>query len=128
MTSPRKTILVVDDEPDILAYLAVIFEDNGFETVPAADGTEALILARSATPDLITLDITMPGKSGLRTYRDIKDDPQLAAIPVVIITAAENTMEGFLQMLGDEAEPEGFLNKPINVEALLDIAESILAG
>ncbi len=57
-------ILVIDDEPDIVDFLTTLFEDHGFETRSAHNGTEGLARAREQVPDLITLDVTMPGKSG----------------------------------------------------------------
>ncbi len=119
MTSPKKTILIVDDEPDVLDYLAAVFEDNGYETVSAADGLEAFESAQATQPDLITLDITMPGQSGLQTYRDIKGVPKLKQIPVVIITATADSAEQFLSFLGELPEPEAFISKPIQTETLL---------
>jgi len=127
MMTNRKTILIVDDEPDVRTYLTALLEDTGFEAVPAADGIEAFTLARSAKPDLVTLDITMPGQSGLQTYKDLKSDPELKAIPVIIITAAERSMESFMQLLDGEPEPEAFLSKPIDTAALLEIAQSLLS-
>ncbi len=128
MTSPKKRILVVDDEPDVLAYLAAILEDNGYETISAADGLEAFESARSTRPHLITLDITMPGQSGLQTYRDIRGVPALKEIPIVIITATSDSMEQFLNLLNGLPKPEGFLNKPIHTGALLELIANLIPG
>ena len=67
------------------------FEDNGFAVVTAADGEEAEQKVKSEMPDLITLDISMPEKSGVRFYRETKNDATLKNIPIVIVTGVEST-------------------------------------
>ena len=68
----KRTILIVDDEPDVAAYLKAFFEDNGFRAVTAADGKQGFEKATAEHPDLITLDITMPEESGVRMFRDLQ--------------------------------------------------------
>ena len=82
----RKKVLVLDDEPNVVAYLETLLQDNGYDTVSAGDGREGMEKARSEKPDLITLDISMPEESGVRFFRELKEDPDLAGIPVVIVT------------------------------------------
>jgi len=82
----KKKILAIDDEPDERLYLATLLEDNGYATDTAEDGNEGMEKAKAAPPDLITLDISMPEKSGVRFYREIRKDPELAKIPIVIVT------------------------------------------
>ncbi|NIO27745.1 MAG: response regulator [Candidatus Latescibacteria bacterium] len=69
------TILVVDDEPDALAHIASILEDNGAITLHASDGYEAIELARKEKPDLMTLDLSMPGKSGVDVFVEVREIP-----------------------------------------------------
>jgi CheY-like chemotaxis protein len=85
--SNRRTILVVDDEPHVVVYLEMLLQDQGYATVSAANGREGMEKARAHTPDLICLDITMPEESGVRMYRSLKEDPRLASIPVLVVTA-----------------------------------------
>ena len=125
--SYKAKILIVDDEPDVLDYLIAIFEDNGYEVISAAGGKEAFELARSIKPSLITLDITMPDQSGVRTYRDIKTDPDLKDIPIIVITATVNSAQSFLNLLNGFQGPEGFLNKPINTKELIKITETLIS-
>ena len=68
-----KKILIVDDDPDISEYLSTFFQDNGYATETAKDGVEAMEMVEAALPDLIALDITMPEKSGVRFYREMKE-------------------------------------------------------
>ncbi|MBF0225641.1 MAG: response regulator [Desulfobacterales bacterium] len=126
--SEKKKILVVDDEQDVLTYLTTLFEDNGYETVTAMNGIQAFELAKSEKPDIITLDMTMPDQSGVRTYRYYKEDPELKNIPVIIITAMGDTMHTFLHKLKGFADPEGFMAKPIDPKALLDMISKYLSA
>ena len=72
MAKPQdKTILVVDDEPDIVMFLSTALEEAGFNVVTAADGNEALERVKEATPDFISLDLVMPGKSGIRFFHEL---------------------------------------------------------
>lgn len=124
--SNKNKILIVDDEPDVVDYLIAIFEDNDYEVISAAGGKEAFELACSAKPDLITLDITMPDQSGVRTFRDIKNNPDMKDTPIIVLTATVNSAQGFLDLLNGFPGPEGFLNKPINTKELLRLTESLL--
>ena len=83
----QKTILIIDDEAAVVTYLDTLLQDNGYATITAENGKVGLEKAQSDPPDLICLDITMPEESGIRFYRNIKEDPQLADIPVVVVTA-----------------------------------------
>jgi CheY-like chemotaxis protein len=124
--SNKNKILIVDDEPDVLDYLVAIFEDNGYEVVSASGGKEAYELARSNKPTLITLDITMPDQSGVRTYRNIKNNPELNGIPIIVLTATVNSAQSFLELLNGFPGPEGFLNKPIDTKELIKLTETLL--
>ena len=130
----RKTILVVDDEPHVVSYLEMLLQDQGYDTVAAADGREGLEKARSHTPDLICLDITMPEESGVRMYRNLKEDPELHSIPVVVVTAVTGLggdpepFRSFLSTRKKTPPPEGFFSKPIDREAFLEKVGEILAA
>jgi CheY-like chemotaxis protein len=119
-TDDKKTILVVDDEPHVVTYLETLLQDNGFETVAASNGREGMEEVIAKKPHLICLDITMPQESGLRFYRDLKDDPALRAIPVVIVTAVTgyggdpDGLKKFLSERRHVPPPEGFFSKPID--------------
>ncbi len=124
--SNKKKILVVDDEQDVLTYLTALFQDNGYEVITAKDGVEGFDLAKAEKPDLITLDITMPDQSGVRTYRYYKGNDDLKEIPVIIVTAIGDSMRSFLKKLGGFPEPEGFMNKPIDEAELLKMTSDLL--
>ena len=82
-----KTVLVVDDEPNVREYLAQILRDAGFNVLTACDGDAALEMIRRRRPDFISLDLVMPKKSGHKLLYEIRKDKELARIPVVIVTA-----------------------------------------
>jgi CheY-like chemotaxis protein len=124
--SRKKKILVVDDEQDVLIYLTALFQDNGYDVITAKDGIEGFDLAKKEKPDLITLDITMPDQSGVRTYRYYKGNDELRNIPVIIITAIGDSMRSFLKKLSGFPEPEGFMNKPIDEKTLLQMVSDLL--
>jgi len=132
--APVKKVLIVDDEPDIVSYLEMILQDNGFTTVSAADGNEALELMRSERPDLVTLDISMPEASGTRFYKEVRTDPELKEIPVFIVTGVtglggdEHAYEKFISGRRLVPAPEGFFHKPIDREAFVKAVKELLGG
>ncbi|MBU2490214.1 MAG: response regulator [Proteobacteria bacterium] len=126
----EKKVLVVDDEPDVRSFLAACIEDAGFIVDTAMDGVEALEKVHKSPPDLITLDMVMPRKSGIRFMRELRADPELCSIPVIIITAhardefgSEDIRE--LSAFTARMKPKYVMEKPITpprlVEAIADI-------
>ena len=122
----KKKILIIDDEKDILSYFETFFQDNGFDTIIATDGLEGYMLAKLKKPDLITLDITMPDQSGIKTYYQYKNDPNLNNIPIIIITAVYNSLKKFLKDIHGLPKPEGFMTKPIILTELIEKVNNIL--
>ena len=82
----KKKIMVIDDDPAVVEYLTTLFEDNGYDTCSAKDAFEGIEVAREQKPDLITLDLEMPGEWGPRFYRKMTEDPNLKNVPVVVIS------------------------------------------
>ena len=91
VSTPRRpedvTVLIVDDEVDITTYLSAVLEDAGMNVVVAHDGDQALDAIRHRIPDLISLDLVMPRKSGHKLLYELRKDKQLSRIPVLIVTA-----------------------------------------
>jgi CheY-like chemotaxis protein len=117
-----KTVLIVDDEPNVRDYLRMILEDAGFRVVTAGDGEEALQRIRESPPDFISLDLIMPRRSGHRLLLDLKHDRILGRIPVLIVTAHAHDELGRqdLQDILDGAVMSGpgtYLEKPVNPES-----------
>jgi len=111
-------ILVVDDEPDALSYISTVLEDHGAETLQAGDGDAALELARNGAPDLITLDLSMPGKSGIEVFTELRSDQRTRHIPVCVITGHPE-LRKLIYERPASPQPEGFVNKPVDERTLL---------
>lgn len=117
--SEDKTVLVVDDEPTVRDYLATVLEDAGFKVLMAADGEEGLEIIRRHRPDLISLDLIMPRKSGHKLLYELKRDKELSRIPVLIVTAhaRDDLGKGDLEDLLENrvmSGPGTYLEKPVN--------------
>jgi len=129
-----KKILIVDDEPDVVSYLEMILQDNGYETLTAGNGSEALKILRREKPDLVTLDISMPESSGTRFYVELKKDPELSATPVFIVTAVTGFggdkygYEKFISHRRLVPPPEGFFPKPIDRKEFIAAVKEQLSG
>ena len=82
----KRKILIVDDDPNIVDYLVTLFEDNGYATCSANNAQDGFEAAKKEVPDLITLDLEMPGEWGPRLFRKISEEKSLKNIPVVVIT------------------------------------------
>ena len=106
----RARILIVDDEPNNRLLLQVMLANDGYEIVTASAGTEALALVEQQPPDLIVLDVMMPGMDGYQVAARIKTNPATRHIPVIMLTALsdKNSM-----MHGLNAGAEEFLTKPV---------------
>lgn len=128
MPDDAKTVLVVDDDPDACDFLTTVLEDNGYATVVAKDGTEAIAALEKDAPDLVTLDITMPEKSGVAVYRRLKEDDQLKSIPVIIVTGVSGEFQKFISTRRQVPPPEGYISKPVDHEHLLKMVADLLAS
>ncbi|MCB1061467.1 MAG: response regulator transcription factor [Verrucomicrobiae bacterium] len=110
------TILVVDDEKDIRDLIVLNLQREGFASLEAADGLEAFKLAKKKAPDLIILDLMMPHKDGLSTYRDLRDDSRTRGIPVIMLTARGRLEE---KITGLESGADDYIVKPFSPRELM---------
>jgi CheY-like chemotaxis protein len=113
-----KTVLIVEDEPDVQAFLAATLEDAGFKVTTASNGQDAYNRVKEAKPDAITLDLVMPRQSGVAFYKRLRANSKFATIPVLIITAHARDdlgQEDFNEIMkGKEVPPpQGYLEKPV---------------
>ena len=111
-----RKVLVVDDEDDVRLFLRTVFEDAGAEVCEASDGDEGIAMAVKEKPDLISLDITMPEKSGVAVYRKLKEDDRLKGVPVIIVTGISDEFERFISTRRQVPPPEGYISKPVDAE------------
>ncbi len=123
----KKKILVIDDQEDTLSYLTTLLEDNGYQTISAQDGSEGLEKARAGKPDLITLDVSMPEKSGVKALRELQEDAATARIPVVIVTGLSEDFKQYIHHRRQVSPPAGYISKPIDKAELLNTIKKILA-
>ncbi len=119
-------ILIVDDEKDVVTYLSTFLQDNGFDTIIAFDGKECFELAKKEKPDLITLDITMPNESGVRSFRNLQESEETKDIPIIIITGVSPEFKNFISTRKQVYPPIAYFEKPINREELLEKIKEIL--
>lgn len=127
MAENTKTILVVDDDADTRTYLTTVLEDNGFATVAAKDGADALAKVEGAPPDLVALDVAMPEKSGVAVYRALKEDDRFKGIPVIIITGISEDFKKFISSRRQVPPPEGYIAKPVDFEEFLTMVRNLLS-
>lgn len=122
----KKKIIVIDDDPDLVTFMTVFLGDNGYETLSASDGEEGIAKIRSERPDLILLDISMPTKSGVKCYREVREDPELKSIPVIMVTGVAEDFKGFISTRRQVPPPDGYLSKPVEKQELLDTIAKLL--
>ena len=134
-----KKILVIDDEPDAITYIETVLADSGYDPISTTSPTKAINLAKSEKPDLILLDLIMPDKSGISLFGELKSDPELKGIPVVVVsgvsqvTGADFSEFSFKLPSPSEAEggtiyvrPDGFLEKPVDPPELIRVLKEVL--
>ena len=124
-----KKIFVIDDEPDTVAYLSVLLEDNGYDVISAHNVEEAMALLKDNSPDLIMVDVMMPGASGLNFVVQLRQDPRHDAVPVIMVTGKAEVFQDKGRSYLDRYNvrpPEGILEKPFEHEVLLRTVERLL--
>ena len=120
----EKKILVVDDEPDVREFLASCIEDAGFIVNTAVDGQDALEKVETDTPDLMTLDMVMPRKSGIKVIRTLRENEKYAKLPIIVITAHARDEFGSEDIKEFNAFTSGLrprytIEKPVTPERLI---------
>jgi CheY-like chemotaxis protein len=121
-------ILVVDDDPVFVESTKAVLESKDYQVITAFDGDEGLQKVWDEKPDLILLDVIMPTQDGFDVCEQIKKNPQLADIPVIILTsfAQKRGETNIPANAGLQLEAEGYLDKPVNPEELLNYVGKIL--
>ena len=124
----KAKILVIDDDDDFVESTKTVLESKPYEVIVAHDGDEGLQKAREENPDLILLDVIMPVKDGFTAAEQLKKDPQLSKIPVLMLTAfaAKGGGTSIPVSRGYTLETEDYIDKPVSPEELLARVEKFL--
>jgi CheY-like chemotaxis protein len=119
-----RRIHVVADEEDVRTFLSTVLEDAGAVVLQATDGDEAMAAMAAEKPDLVTLDLSMPGKDGVEAFAEMRKHPGIKEIPVCVVTGHPE----FRKVIYDRAvpPPEGYMDKPIDEEELVSNLKRIL--
>jgi len=119
----RKRILVVDDEKDLLELIGYNLQRNGYGVLTATDGAQALELAQHHVPDLILLDLMLPGMDGTEVARQLKAEPRTAPIPIIMLTAKSEEVD---VVVGLTLGADDYVTKPFSMKILLARVQSVL--
>jgi CheY-like chemotaxis protein len=98
----KRTVLCIEDEPEAISLIKLILERGGFRVIGALNGRDGLELAREANPDVVLLDLMMPGLDGWEVTRRMKADEALRGIPVIVLTGVDETSEGSRDLQADD--------------------------
>lgn len=124
MTSEQLRVVCIEDEPEMIDLVRLILGRRGFLVIGANGGIEGLETVRQEKPDLILLDLMMPDMDGWEVYQQIKADPDLRDIPVVVVTAKAQSIDKVLGL--HIAKVDDYITKPFGPQELLESVEKIL--
>jgi CheY-like chemotaxis protein len=128
----KKTVLIVEDELDMRIFISTLLETSGYQPVMTRDGTEGMRKAKDVFPDLIILDVMMPGEGGVQMYRQLKTHETLCNIPVIMLSAvARKTFSHYLNMVNARLkdpipDPDAYIEKPPEAEDLLKMTAALI--
>ena len=125
MSEPRRSILIVDDEEDVLTLLQLVFETNGFVARTASNGKAAVASAYENPPDVILLDVMMPEMDGWQVLRSLKGDERTRQIPVAMLSARAERRD---KMIGLQEGAEGYIAKPFSTAEVVREVQNLLNG
>jgi len=129
--SEEKIVLIVDDEPEIVFFLKTVLEDHGFQVMTAFNGQEAIERVEQQKPDLISLDLVMPEKSGIRFFHELRKKKEWSKIPVLFVSGhVRETIDGsnLMEILKDRtlSGPATYLEKPVNAQSFIRTVQNIV--
>ncbi len=128
----KKTVLIVEDELDMRIFISTLLETSGYQPVMTRDGNEGMLKAKDVYPDLIILDVMMPGEGGVQMYRQLKTDKTLCEIPVIMLSAVtQKTFAHYLNMVNARLkdpipDPDAYIEKPPEAEHLLKMTTALI--
>lgn len=110
-------VLIAEDEPHIVESLGFVLQRNGFEVIPVFDGEAAIARLRSDPPDVMILDVMLPRLNGFEVLKQVKSDPALRSIPVIILTAKGQAHD---RRMAEEIGVDGFMTKPFSNQEIVE--------
>jgi len=117
--------MIVDDSPTDIHLLKKMLEKNGFNTLTAADADEGIQVAKREKPDLILMDVVMPGLNGFQATRELSSDPDTSAIPVIIVTRKDQQVD---RVWGMRQGARDYITKPVKEGALMSLINEALVA
>ena len=124
MSEIKKKVVCVEDEPEIIDLIRLILGRKGFDLTGATGGLEGLEAIRRVKPDLVLLDLMMPDMDGWEVYQQMKADPELKNIPVIVVTAKAQSIDKILGL--HIAKVDDYVTKPFGPQELLQSVERVL--
>jgi len=125
----HRLAIIIDDEPDVATYLAIVLRDHGWEALTANSAEEGLRLAEERVPDLVLLDVMMPQRGGMSTLVSLRKHELLGQVPVILVTGIQSHLtRDFETYLGQfkHYHPDAYLEKPVQPELLIETVEQVV--
>ena len=116
-------VLIVDDSPTEIVKLRQILSKHGYDVLTADSGEQGMEMVRAEHPDVVLMDIVMPGLNGFQATRQLSRDPATSAVPVIIVTTKDQETD---RMWGQRQGAKGYLTKPVDGKLLIKTIESVL--
>ena len=126
MSEIKKKVVCVEDEPEIIDLIRLILGRKGFDLTGATGGLEGLEAIRRVKPDLVRVDLMMPDMDGWEVYQQMKADPELKNIPVIVVTAKAQSIDKILGL--HIAKVDDYVTKPFGPQELLQSVERVLSA
>jgi CheY-like chemotaxis protein len=120
----NKQVVCIEDDPEMVELIRLILNRRGIEVTGASDGREGLKLVAEKQPDVVLLDLMMPGMDGWEVYQQMKSDPAIQHIPVIVVTAKAQNIDKVLGL--HIAKVDDYIAKPFSPQDLMDSVEKIL--
>lgn len=127
----KRTAVVIDDEDDMRTYLSTILEENEFEVQTAGEAASGEELIRETSPDIVLLDLMMPGRSGVQLFAKLRGDEATKGIPLVMVTGIKEQMGvdwGEIVERYKVRKPDGFIEKPVDPDKLMSVVLQVLSS
>jgi len=120
----NKKILITEDDPSFMRFLAYLLGKEGYEVISASNGLEGLVKAQEEKPDILILDVMLPGMDGFEVCSRLRSEPQTARLPILMLSAKGQDAD---RATGLKVGADVYLNKPVERSLLLSTIESLLA-